>query len=512
MTTQPKTALSGNTSAGSLKSNSVGLFDVVFMAVATAAPIAAMTGNFPYIVGYGNGIYAPAAYMFATVVLTIFSIGYIAMARHITAAGAFYGYISHGLGQTSGMVAGMLATLAYVVFEVALACLSAYFVQDFALRQFSVEMHWMIPAIIVLILNSVLSYFHINLAAKILGLFLILEVAILAAGALATLFTGGGPDGLSVEPLRPTGAFLGESPGFGLFLAFWSWVGFESTAMYGEESKNPKDIIPRATLIAVLGVGLFYVFITWMLVAEHGFAQSLALGKGASPIDLVILQIQRHFGDWAVTLFQLLTLTGSFACGLAFHNCATRYIYAIGREGLIKGCDRFLGKTHDVHGSPYIASFTQTGFASAVICTAYLLSDLGPYDLFALIAVLGTMSILIVQVACSLAVVGYFTRVKPAHFHWLKTGVAPIVGAIAMAFVIVLLFQNKEAAVGEKLAKTWLFHATPWIVGGTAALGLMIAWALKIFSPERYSIVGRIVMEDTTEREDDTLSGLAMAK
>jgi hypothetical protein len=69
------------------------------MAVATAAPITAMTGNVPVAVGFGNGTGAPAGYLFATVVLTIFAVGYVSMARYITAADAFYGYISHGLAR-----------------------------------------------------------------------------------------------------------------------------------------------------------------------------------------------------------------------------------------------------------------------------------------------------------------------------------------------------------------------------------------------------------------------------
>lgn len=69
-----------------LKANSVGLVGVVFMAVATAAPITAMTGNLPVIAGSGgNGLGAPAAYIVATLVLTIFSVGYVTMAKHITA-------------------------------------------------------------------------------------------------------------------------------------------------------------------------------------------------------------------------------------------------------------------------------------------------------------------------------------------------------------------------------------------------------------------------------------------
>ena len=112
-----------------LKPNAVGLGGVVFMAVATAAPITAMTGNVPVAVGFGNGTGAPAGYLFATVVLTIFAVGYVAMARYITAAGAFYGYISHGLGRVTGMASGLLATLAYIVFEAALVGIFSVFAQ-----------------------------------------------------------------------------------------------------------------------------------------------------------------------------------------------------------------------------------------------------------------------------------------------------------------------------------------------------------------------------------------------
>jgi len=97
-----------------LKRNAVGTVGVIFMAVATAAPITAMVGNVPIAVGFGNGSHAPAGYIVATVVLGLFAIGYATMAKHITATGAFYGYISHGLGRIVGMASGLLITMGNV--------------------------------------------------------------------------------------------------------------------------------------------------------------------------------------------------------------------------------------------------------------------------------------------------------------------------------------------------------------------------------------------------------------
>jgi amino acid transporter len=497
----PASELPRKTNAGALKKDAVGLFDVVFMAVATAAPIAAMTGNFPYIVGGGNGIHAPAAFLFATLVLTVFSVGYVAMSKHITAAGAFYGYISYGLGQTAGMVSGLLATLAYVVFEAALVFLFASFVEDFAERHLSLHIHWAWPALFMVGANAALTYFHIGFAARVLGVFLILEVLVLLAGSLGTLFSGGGPNGIPLEPLRLSGAFMGENPGFGLFLAFWSWVGFESTAMYAEEARNPKKVIAQATLISVVGVGLFYTFTSWMLICEHGYAESLILGKSAIASDIVFLQLKNHYGHGMVILCQSLAITGAFACGLAFHNCASRYLYVLGRDGLIAGADRTLGRTHPVHGSPYVASFLQSIVVLVFIFYAFISRSETPFDMFVLIAILGTLAILIVQATCSVAVIAYFTRVRPDHFHWFQTFIAPLIGAVAMSYVICLLFQHKDAAVGETLAHSEFFKFTPYFVGLVAFSGLVIALGLKRFAPERYRLLGRIVMEDVVERE-----------
>src|SRR3712207_3070588 len=186
--------------------------------------------------------------------------------------------------------------------------------------------------------NAALTYFDVNLTAKVLGVFLVTEIVMLALGAIAVLVKGGGPDGFAVaETLNPIGAFTpaaiaGASAGLGLFFAFWSWVGFESTAMYGEESRNPKRVIPRATFIAVIGVGLFYVFISWMAIAGTGLSQSVTLSQ-ENPFALFFSPTREFVGGWAVVLFQWLIITGSYACGLAFHNCASRYLYAIGREG-----------------------------------------------------------------------------------------------------------------------------------------------------------------------------------
>ncbi|CAL9615639.1 APC family permease [Streptomyces sp. enrichment culture] len=482
-----------------LKADSVGLVGVVFMAVATAAPITAMTGNLPIAVGFGNGTGAPAGYLFATLVLAVFSVGYVAMARRITAAGAFYGYISHGLGRIAGMASGMLAVLAYVVFEASIVGVFSYFAKTTVRDQLGADLPWAGYAAVMLLVTAVLSYFDINLTAKALGVLLVAEIAVLFAVATAVLLRGGGPDGIPVAPVNPKNAFTGASAGLGLFFAFWSWVGFESTAMYGEESRDPKRVIPRATLISVIGVGLFYIYVSWMTIAGNGLDGAVRVSAGASPLDLFFDPARGFIGAWAVDAFQWLLITGSFACGMAFHQCAARYLYAIGREGFLHPA---LGRTHPRHGSPYLASFTQSVIA-VVIVGAFWATGQDPYiHLYTLLAILGTMAILIVQTLCSFAVIGYFRRNHPEDRHWFRTLTAPLLGGLGMTAVVVLLVVNMDTAAGTA-AGSLFFEAIPWIVGLVFFGGLGLGLYLRARRPERYEVIGRIVLEDAAERTDD---------
>jgi amino acid transporter len=506
-----------------LKVGAVGLAGVLFMAVANAAPITAMTGNVPIAVGYGNGLGAPAGFLVATVVLTLFTVGFVAMARHITTAGAFYGFVTHGLGQLWGMATGLLATMAYVVFEGSLIGIFSYF-GNYALKDwFGWDVNWLIIAVVGIALIALFGYFDISIAAAILGFFLILEVILLGALAFSVLFKGGGPDGIMASSVNPVNAFKSLTEGgglgvktsagtlvaagsgaLGLFFAFWSWVGFETTAVYGEESRNPRRIVPRATLIAVIGLGLFYTFVSWMVIAGNGAKASIDQANNNSIGMFTDLAEANLGGHWITYIYIFLMVSGSFACALAFHNAASRYLFAIGRE--IPATNKSLGATHAKHQSPHIASAVQSVITLVLTAGFYFLTvggddpNRGGYIyLYGLLALLGTMAILIVQAITSLAVIWYF-HVRKAHpGHWLTTGVIPALGGIGMIYVVYLLFSNIDFA-GGGAAGSPFFKAIPWIVVATFVIGLALVMFLRSRNPEVYKAIGRTVLEEAHDR------------
>ena len=501
-----------------LKAGAVGLSGVLFMAVANAAPITAMTGNVPIAVGYGNGLGAPAGFLIATVVLTLFTVGFVSMARHITTAGAFYGFITHGLGQVWGMASGALATLAYIVFEGSLIGIFAYFSNFGFDRWLGLDVNWLLLAFVGIVLVAAFGYFDISIAAAFLGVTLLAEIALLGLMAIAVLLSGGGPDGLLPEAINPLNAFTdlpqgggvglqdiaAGSAAIGLFFAFWSWVGFETTAVYGEESRNPRKIITMATLLAVMGLGLFYTFVSWMMIAGNGRSKTIELAAAGDLNLWVGLAEDKLGGSFVGDIYVFLIIIGSFACALAFHNAAARYLYAIGRE--LPGIKNTLGRTHGVHKTPHIASIVQTGITVLFTLGFYFLAEQGSDPLmgayiyqYGLLAVLGTMAILIVQAITSFAVIWYFHVKKAQPGNIVTTGIIPALGGLGMLFVVWLLIDNLEFA-GGLAAGSPVFKAIPWIVVGTFLLGLLGVLFLRAKHPEVYRSIGRTVMEETHER------------
>ena len=523
-----ETALPGDhkVNAG-LKAGAVGMFGVLFMAVANAAPITAMSFNVPIAIGYGNGIGAPAGFLFATIVLTFFTVGYVAMARHITTTGAFYGFISQGLGQVWGMASGLLATIAYVVFEGSLIGGFAYFASDTLKNSLNINIGWLPIAIVGTVVIAALTYFAISVTAAVLSVTLISEVVLLLTLGISVLIKGG-PDGYlfnDTVPITPGfknlpdnaygSSVVAGAAAIGIFFAFWSWIGYETTAVYGEESKNPKKIIPRATLIAVVGLGLFYTFMSWMVVVGNGAKASVELSASANPIDLWINLTQNNLGTFAVGIYRTLLVVGSFACAMAFHNAASRYIYAIGRETSSPKIRSTIGATNPVHGSPAVASFIQSGItvvlmvAFALFTNVYLpdasgnpvaTPDLIPYtNVYGILALIGTAMILLVMVFCSIAVIWFFWVKRIHKADMFTTILCPMIGGGGMLYALVLLWQNRAFAAGAA-AESLVFKMTPWYILATLIIGFGYAMWLRSARPAAFAEIGRTTLEEAHER------------
>jgi amino acid transporter len=489
-----------------LHPKAVGLIGVLFLTVTGAAPISAMLFNTPYVAGYGNGIGAPASFLFATIVLFIFSIGYAAMARKVTAVGGFYSFISHGLGREAGMALGFGSVVAYSVFEASLCGGFASFLNPKIIELTGVNIQWPYLALFMVALIAILTYFDVKLSTWILGIALIGEVVILLIFDVG-IFTNSAvhPDPAALNPANafkgfpaPAGSTTAGIAAIGLFMAFWSWVGFEMAPNYGEESRDPKRIVPLSLYISVVGLGIFYIITSWAGLSAYPTVDDAIKAAQTDPNNFFLTPASSMIGEWVRQLMSYLILTGSFACGMAFHNTAARYFYSLGREGVFPAA---LGRTHPLHRSPYVASFTQSVIAAIiVILFAIFFGSDDPVNqayvaLYGLMALLGTMIILFAQAIVSVAIIVYFRTHHKEEHHWWSTLLAPLIAFVAQMWVIYLLLDNL-GFLGASLA--FAYYILP-ICLAVFAIGAIGAFYLKSTNPEKYDKIGRLIFQGVPE-------------
>ncbi len=497
--------ISGDKNVNKLQSKAVGLVGVLFLAVTGAAPMSAMLGNVPFAAGYGIGSYTPAAFLLATIVLTVFSIGYAAMAARVSSVGGFYSFISQGLGREIGMSAGVTSLACYSLFEASLTGLFAFFGNKWLNEHFGINVPWLVLALVMLAVIAVLSYRDVKLSVKILGAALVAEVAILVIFVLGVVFASSGThfsaEALNVFnvytplPAQTVGtlAIPAGAAAVGIFMAFWSWVGFEMAPNYAEESRDPRHIVPRSLMYSVVGLGIFYVIVSWCAVSAYPTEADMAAKAFSDGVNFFLTPIQQFVGNWAYELMFLLILTSSFACGMAFHNTASRYMYSLGREGVLP---RAVAETHDHHKSPHKASAVQSVLAAVWVVLyglGYGFDDpsgqawLGVYTLF---AVLGTGLLLVLQAIVSVAIIMWFK--KNGGGNVFTTMVAPAISFVVQIWLVYTLIANLATLGGTN----GFAQSIPYVGLAIIVIGLIWGFVLKSSNPTAFNNIGHMVNED----------------
>jgi amino acid transporter len=394
------------------------------------------------------------------------------------------------------MAAGICGALAYSLFEVSLLGGFAYFANNNFHDWFGWSIPWPVFAFFAMILISVLCYFDVELSVRVLGVALIGEVVILTIFDLL-VFGQGGKTGIefsSLNMFKLTSPGPGLAAGVGLFLAFWSWVGFEAIPNYAEESRNPRRIVPLATLLSVVGLGIGYTITSLAFVSS--FAPDKLIKAAQDPSGPFFVAMRDFGSHWLATIMQVFILTGSFACAMAFHNVAMRYFYAMGREGILPSA---LGRTHPTHKSPYIASITQTGVAAVIVLAWGIGAGFGKaYDvayvrIYTMMAVQGVVWILAIQAVCALAVIVYHRRHRFNDSVWAVV-VCPVIAILGQVFAIYLLFKNINTLAGTI---GYVDAIAP--IAAVAVLGAVgYAYALKRSNRRKFDMIGRMIDEGIT--------------
>jgi amino acid transporter len=241
-----------------------------------------------------------------------------------------------------------------------------------------------------------------------------------------------------------------------------------------------------AMYISVIGLGIFYTLTSWAPFAGYHTLND-AIGQAQSNAAQFYLgPAQQYIALGVDQALSILIITGSFACGMAFHNTACRYFYSLGREKVLPVA---LGNTHPRWKSPHIASITQSVIAGVIVLLFAIFGGRDNPNTQAYLELYGLMA---VQALVSIAILRYFWLNHGTEVHWWSTVAAPIISFVGQAIVLFLLIQNFGFIAGAFRLANFLVPLDLVIF----AVGIALAFYIKSRQPEKYKTLGRLIHEN----------------
>jgi amino acid transporter len=471
-----------------LRRNAVGLTGAVIMSAAIMGPAVSTFFNPQFSTPF-SGEATPFVYLVCVIALLIAASGIVEMAREFPSAGAFYTYVTRGLGPRAGFVTGGLMFIAYALLPPAEVGLIGSYLQTTFRTEFSTNIPWWLIGIVPAALMVFLAFEGIRSSLRTALVLFAVEVCIVLL--LALIIVGhGGKDGLSLHPLTPGASpngFNGLTTGF-VFAAL-SFVGFEAATTLGDEVREPRRIVPRAVLLSVLCVGALYVFCIWAEVNGLGAKATNELTGASTPWN----DLAATYASWMKWPVIIASVSSMFAVMINSANGIVRILNTMGRERLLPKQFAFI---HPAKLTPSHAVFATGAFAIALALIVGALSGglgdpVGGSNVYGYLGFLLTLGIIAVYVLTNVAAANYFLR--SGRFNLLRHGILPLGGAALMVGLLV-------GQIVEQTDKPYTWF--PWVIVVWVVLMAAGAMWLSKARPRELERAGALLGAAETEPKD----------
>ncbi len=319
-----------------LRANAIGLPGVLFQSITTMAPASAVSFSLGAAIPFAGGA-LPLAVLIALIVCSLIALNIGSLARHLPSAGGYFTYVSRGLGSPVGWLTGWLFSLTYLLI-VPLQLLVLGPVMDSAVNQY---FHlsfgaagWAVWAMVFAVIVFGLTYFGIKISADTSVVLGAIEISIFVLLSIWLIVTAG--NGNTTATFNPASSLEPGLNGWqgilhGMIFAFLAFAGFESSAPLAEEAHNPRRTVPRAILLAVISIGVFYVFCSYAGVVGWGFNNIAKYPLDPNPWGTMANRVWGAFSF--IAIFAI--LNSALANANAGVNAASRVLYAMGRTNTL---------------------------------------------------------------------------------------------------------------------------------------------------------------------------------
>lgn len=440
-------------------------WEVTAISIGFMGPVMAMSLNGIGVAGL-VGKAVPFTFLVSFIGTLLVAYGFIRLTGYITHAGSVYALAGSTLGPRAGFFGGFALLGTYIFFAACIAGACSVFFEAM-MGEIGVDLPgraWMIIPVLVAGAALALNLRESKITARTLlgiGFVGIFAMLVLAVIILVRVGTGTAPvsTGIDLSALTPGDAPITAIMTASVF-AFLSWAGFESGTALGEEAENPKRVVPRALLLAVVIGGLVYVFVM--------FAQTVGFGTDAAGVDafanaastLTTLS-STYIGPWFAIVISVIAFLVAFASFLSSTAAASRLLFALARDGF--GPAAF-AKRHPVTAVPTVAVLVAVLLTAAM---ALVLGVLGAtsVDVYYWYATIGTLCMVIAYGMTSVGVIAHTFKRGSRIPKW--EALIPLLGLSYLVFVYVVQVEGQEPP----------YSYFPWVTAAWCLIGLVIVLA-----------------------------------
>jgi amino acid transporter len=466
-----------------LRPNSIGLPGVLFQSVTTMAPASAVSFSLGAAIPYA-GASLPLVVIITFIVCILIALNISALAKYLPSAGGYFTFVSHGLGNRVGWIAGWLFNLAYLLIVPFQLLVLGPVMDSFMQSTFHVSLGssgWAIWAAVFAVVIFVLTYLGIKVSADLGVVLGAIEIVVFVALSAFLIISAGSQNTVAVfTPTFSRQPGLGGWQGvlFGMIFTVLAFAGFESAAPLAEESRNPRKTVSRAIILAVICIGAFYILCSYAGVVAWGTAKIGTYSQDPNPWGTMAARV---WGPWQILVI-LAILNSALANSNAGVNAATRVLYAMGRTRtlppVLARVNRF--------GAPSVATILTMVVAIVVALASGFAFT--PGSGFAFLGTVLSLPIIIVYMLTCLSVPFYYWRERKSEWSIWRHIVVPVVPLLVLAVVLVFQFVPLPAAP--------LVYAGP-IAAAWLVIGIVVVFVL---SPIRLSEGQKIYTGEAEEK------------
>jgi amino acid transporter len=476
--------------AGGLRQGSLRTIDAVAMAIAVLSPAMAMAYNTSGSAAF-SGTSTPLAFLIGGIGCLALAFVVIGFTRRMASAGYAYTYSSRTLGKRTGFLTGWMYFFGFFCF----VPMTMSGVGGFTATLIQTEIWHGMPSwfwfpifLFGMACLVTLAYRGIKISTRTLLVIGMVTVAVIVV--LDVILTAkGGKAGQTLQPFTFGHTLQGGFSGifYGLIFGVTSFIGFETAAVLGEETKNPRRAIPLSVLVAVLFAIVFYVWTTYNIAIGVGVNAAGSKAWADNPSILATLA-QTYVGTPMMILVDIAAIGSAFIVCLACATAATRTLFAMGREGVMP---QWLGRTHPVHRTPSNAIVVLGVVATVCAFISGILWNLGPYTNYFFYASVGTIAVCLVYVALCVGGSVYFRRVSQ-RYNALIHGLIPVIGIVVFGLAV---YGSVWAGSVPPAPYTYV----PYVNLGWLVLGIIFVVYLSRTAPEKVGQIGSILGEEGGE-------------